>query len=256
MQQRNTGSEVVVAANEARLTIGLDLADSFTQICIVDAAGTVIAEERVRTTTSDFQRRFSGLPRTRVVLEVGTHSPWVSRLLTQLGHEVIVANARRVRLIGHSHRKNDRTDAAQLARLGRMDPSLLAPIHHRGIEAHEALAVVRGRDALIRSRTQLVNHVRGAVKAWGARLPRTTAHAFHHKVSAHIPEPLRPALQPLLEVIGELTTRIGAADREVRRHWCRRNSALTPTTTPCRERGDCDVILGPHRGRASAGSAP
>jgi transposase len=149
------------------------------------------------------------------VLEVGTHSPWVSRLLAQLGHEVIVANARRVRLIGHSHRKDDRTDAAQLARLGRMDPSLLAPIRHRGLEAHEALAVVRGRDALIRSRTQLINHVRGAVKAWGAKLPRTTAPAFHHKAADQIPEPLQPALQPLLEVIGELTARIGAADHEV-----------------------------------------
>lgn len=215
MQQLSTQSEGAPAASQGRLTIGLDLADAFTQVCIVDGAGTVIAEERVRTTTSDLQRRFSGLPPARVVLEVGTHSPWVSRLLAQLGHEVIVANARRVRLIGHSHHKNDRTDAAQLARLGRVDPSLLAPIHHRGIEAHEALAVVRGRDTLVRSRTQLINHVRGAVKAWGARLPRTTAHAFHHKVSAHIPEPLRPALQPLLEVIGELTTRIGAADREV-----------------------------------------
>jgi transposase len=204
MQQRSTADERTATVSDGRLTIGLDLADSFTQVCMVDSEGTVVGEERVRTTTSALQRRFSTLTPARVVLETGTHSPWVSRVLAQLGHEVIVANARQVQLIGRSYRKNDRTDAEQLARLGRLDPSLLAPIHHRGIEAQEALALVRGRDALVRSRTQLINHVRGAVKAWGARLPRTTAPAFHHKVADHIPAPLLPALQPLVEVIGEL----------------------------------------------------
>ena len=55
-------------------------------------------------------------------METGTHSPWVSRLLSELGHETIVAHARSVRLIGESRRKDDRLDAMTLARLVRVDP--------------------------------------------------------------------------------------------------------------------------------------
>src|SRR5258708_11966193 len=161
MQKRSTDGETAATVGGGTLTVGLDVADRFTQLCIVDSEGAVVVEERVRTTTSDLQRRFATLPPTRVVLEAGTHSPWISRLFAQLGHEVIVANARQVQLISHSYRKSDRADAEQLARLGRVDPGLLAPIRHRGLEAQEALALVRSRDALIRSRTQLINHVRG-----------------------------------------------------------------------------------------------
>jgi transposase len=56
------------------------------------------------------------------VLETGAHSPWVSRQLTHLGHEVIVAHARNVRFIGESSRKDDQLDARTLARLARIDP--------------------------------------------------------------------------------------------------------------------------------------
>ena len=142
-------------------------------------------------------------------------SPWLSRLLAQLGHEVIVANARQVALTARSHRKDDRVDAEQLARLGRLDPRLLAPVHHRGEQAHQDLAVVRSRDVLVRARTQLINHVRGAVKAWGGTLPRASASAFHRKAAEHIPAEPRVALLPLLEVIGELSARIAAAAGQV-----------------------------------------
>ena len=101
------------------------------------------------------------------------------------------------------------------ARLGRFDPELLAPIRHRSEQSQHDLAVVRARDALVRSRTLLINHVRGAVKACGAALPSCTAEAFHRKTAEHIPDGLRPALLPLVEAIGELTVRIAAAGREV-----------------------------------------
>ena len=138
-------------------------------------AGDVQREQRVRTTARALRRALGELPAARVVLEAGRHSPWLSRLLSEPGHEVIVANPRRVALIACSHRKDDRSDAEQLARLGRLDPKLLAPIRQRSAQAQQDLAVVRGRDALVRSRTQLINHVRGAVKAWGAALPKVTA---------------------------------------------------------------------------------
>ena len=130
--------------------------------------------------------------------------------MAELGHEVVVANPRQVALIARSQRKTDRLDAEWLARLGRFDPQLLAPIRHRSEQSQHDLAVVRARDALVRTRTLLINHVRGAVKACGAALPSCTAEAFHRKMADHIPGGLRPALLSLVEAIGELTARIAA----------------------------------------------
>src|SRR5438046_4303105 len=107
-----------------------------------------------------------------VCLAVGTHSPWLSRAVVACGHEVLVANARKLRLIYQNDRKSDRVDAASLARLGRLDPTLLAPIRHRGEAVQADLALLRARETLVRARAQLVNHVRGAVKAVGAQIGR------------------------------------------------------------------------------------
>ena len=126
-------------------TIGLDLGDQYTHCCSLDGCGEVEETFRVRTTAAAFSKRFSALAPCRVVLEVGTHSPWVSRLVSSLGHDVIVANPRRVRLISANDSKNDAVDAELLARLGRVDPKLLSPITHRGREAQEDLVVLRCR---------------------------------------------------------------------------------------------------------------
>jgi transposase len=194
------------------ITVGLDLGDRYSQFCLVDADGTVLEEGRLRTTPEALQRYFAGHPPLRVVLEVGTHSPWISRLLAECGHEALVANARKVRLIYGSDRKTDQVDAEALARLGRLDPQLLAPIHHRGAQAQADLATLRARACLVRSRTQLVNHVRGAVKAVGGRLPSSSTPAFPRKVADHIPAELHTTLRPLLETITTLTQEIRAAD--------------------------------------------
>ena len=87
------------------------------------------------TTPKGIEGVFSRIPRSRIALETGTHSPWVSRQLTQLGHEVIVAHARNVRLIGKSSRKDDQLDTRTLARLARIDPGLLGPVRHRSAKA-------------------------------------------------------------------------------------------------------------------------
>lgn len=201
----------------AGMTVGLDVSDTYTSLCIVDEEGNVIEEGRLRTTTPALARRFSVVPRCRIVIEVGTHSPWMSRLLAGLGHEVIVANPRRVRLIAESDRKRDRTDAELLARLGRVDPGLLRPIQHRGSEAQQDLALLRARDALVRTRTNLINHVRGAVKAAGSRLPASSAASFHRKAEAHLPVALRGILFPVVSMVTELTAGIRDYDRHVQR---------------------------------------
>lgn len=181
-------------------TIGLDVGDRHCHLCIVDTAGQVVEESRLSTRAPALQARFGGPEPTRIVLEVGPHSPWISRLLADAGHEVIVANPRKLRLIYENDRKSDRADAEYLARVGRLDPELLAPVIHRGEDVQADLAVIRSRSALVDARTALVNHARAAVKAIGGRLPRCSTATFPEKVEEHVPEALLPAILPVLDV--------------------------------------------------------
>jgi transposase len=197
-----------------KVTAGLDLGDRYSYLCLLDTdGGEVIEEGRVRTTPEALRRRFASEPPMRIAIETGTHSPWVSRLLEECGHKVLVANARKLRLIYANKRKTDEIDAENLARLARLDPKLLYPVKHRGEDAQAHMALIRSRQALIGCRTQLVNHVRGAVKSFGARLPKCPARSFHNKAPQHRPEALRPALEPVLEQIASLTERIRQYDR-------------------------------------------
>jgi transposase len=197
------------------ITIGLDLGDRHSRFCELSPEGIVLVEGRLPTTWAGFARQFEAHPPCRIVCEVGTHSPWVSRVLSAWGHEVLVANARQVRLIYAADRKSDRIDAATLARLGRFDPALLRPIRHRGAEAQAALAQLRARDALVRVRTLLINHVRGAVKATRHRLPASSAVSFARRAGSEIPPELHPALAPLVRTIAAVTDQIGAVDHQL-----------------------------------------
>jgi transposase len=203
--------------DEPQTTAGLDIGDKYSYLCLIDQeSGEVMEEGRLRTTPEAFRRRFaSERPPMRIAIETGTHSPWVSRVLEECGHEVLVANARKVRLIYANRRKTDEIDAENLARLARLDPKLLYPVEHRGEDSQAHMAIIRARQALIGCRTQLVNHVRGAVKSFGARLPKCPARSFHNRASEHIPEALRPALEPILEQIASLTERIRDYDRKL-----------------------------------------
>ena len=201
--------------NDSTTFLGLDLGDKHSHLVLLDLEGELIEETRMPTSKASFRRKFSGLPPAHVAMEVGTHSRWASHLLKELGHEVMVANARKLRMIYDNPRKGDRADAEILARLARLDPNLLSPIYHRSPQAQADLANIRSRDALVRSRTLLINHVRGIVKSSGARLPSCSAHSFSKKVEPSIPEPLRPALLPLLETTGSLTQQIRAYDRQI-----------------------------------------
>jgi transposase len=180
---------------QPKITAGLDIGDKYSYLCLIDTdSGEVIEEGRLRTTPEALRRRFASEPSLRMAIETGTHSPWVSRLLEECGHEVLVANARKLRLIYANKRKTDEIDAENLARLARLDPKLLYPLKPRAEDSQAHLALIRSREALVSCRTQLVNHVRGAVKSFGARLPKCPARSFHNKAPEHIPEALWPAL--------------------------------------------------------------
>ena len=152
---------------QPKMTAGLDLGDKYSCLCLLDAqSGEVIeGEGRLRTTAEALERRFAACEPMRIAIEVGTHSPWICRLLERCGHdEVLVANARKTRLIYANKHKTDKLDAENLARLARLDSQLLYPIERRGEQSQTHLALVRSREALIGgARTQLINHVRGAL---------------------------------------------------------------------------------------------
>lgn len=198
-----------------RVTIGLDIGDRHSYFFAVDEAGEFLEEGRLRTKAEDLRQRFSAYPPGRVAIETGTHSPWVSQLLAECRHQVLVANSRRLALISQNQKKSDRMDAEILAELAYSKPKLLAPIRHRGPEAQAVLSVIRARDALVAARTQLVNHVRGAVKSSGARLPSCSTRCFHEKVKDSIPSQLHPALAALLETIKAISEQIGRYDDHV-----------------------------------------
>ena len=194
--------------SQPTLTIGLDLGDRNSWYCVLDEAGQIQVEQRVRTTAKALCEVFGAKPRTRIALETGTHSPWISRLLSELGHEVIVANARKVRLIGESRKKDDRLDAQTLARLARIDPELLCPVKHRSAQAQADLTVIRARAGLVRARTSLVNTARSLAKSYGERLRGCNVRNMNPEKAEGLSPELRCALEPLLSAIEELSERI------------------------------------------------
>ena len=198
-----------------QLTIGLDLGDRWSWYCVLNEAGDIVLERRLTTTPEAMKQVFGRMPRSRVALETGAHSPWVSRLLTALGHEVIVAHARNVRLIGESRRKDDRIDARTLARLARVDPQLLSPVQHRSAQAQIHLMVIRARAELVKARTALVNSARGLVKSYGERLDKCGTQQVGQDLAKNLSAELREALEPLLREVESLNTQIKEYDRRI-----------------------------------------
>lgn len=201
-----------------QLTAGLDLGDKYSYLYLLDNdSGELVEEGRLRTIPDDLRRRFGSAEQMLIAIEVGTHSNWVSRLLQECGHEVLIANPRKTRLIYGDKQKTDKLDAQKLTRLARADPELLYPIEHRGEDSQTHLALIHSRDALIRSRTLLINHVRGTVKSVGARLPKCSAQSFHKKVADQLPDELAEALEDVVATIGSLTERIRDYDKRIDR---------------------------------------
>jgi transposase len=199
---------------EGQLTTGVDLGDRSSTYCVLNEGGKIVLEHKLATTPEAMKQVFSSMPRCRMAMETGTHSPWVSRLLTALGHEVIVGHAQKVRLITKSRRKDDRLDARTLARLARIDPELLSPVQHRSAQAQLHLAEIRARAGLVSARTALVNAARGLVKSYGERVQKCDTRQFRRKTSG-LSTGLRTALEPLLCQIESLNESIQEYDRRI-----------------------------------------
>lgn len=208
-------SKQFVAGALYQAVVGLDIGDRQTRYCVLDMRGDVAVEGAVATKESCLRVEFEGKARMRIALEAGTHSAWISRLLAGLGHEVIVANPRNLRMISASDSKNDPADARLLARLAHVGPDLLSPIQHRSEKTQNDLALVRAREVAVQSRTKIINAVRGMVKSSGNRLPSSATLSFARKAKEACPELLKPALMPLLRVLEELSREIELYDQMV-----------------------------------------
>jgi transposase len=208
---RTSGKNIL----EGRLTIGLDLGDRSSAYCVLNEAGEIVLEHKLATTPEAMEQVFGSMPRCRIAMETGTHSPWVSRVLTALGYEVIVGHAQKVRLITKSRRKDDRLDARTLARLARIDPELLSPVKHRSAQAQLHLTEIRARAGLVSARTALVNAARGLVKSYGERLRKCGTQQFGRETTSALNAGLRQALEPLVQEIESLNERIQEYDRRI-----------------------------------------
>jgi len=213
--RQNPKSAVKAKRAKRSVTIGMDLGDKTSRYCLLSDEGEILREGQVATTKAGMTGTFGRIGRARIAIEVGTHSPWVSRLLRSFGHELIVANPRQVKLITESSRKDDRLDAQTLARLARIDPQLLRPIQHRSEKAQMALMVIRVRAALISARTSLVNTARGLAKALGERLPQCDADQMGVLQTESLPPNVQRVLEPLLKEVESLTEKIKDSDREI-----------------------------------------
>jgi transposase len=197
------------------ITIGVDLGDRHQLVVVLDGNGAELECVKIANTQIGVRRYFQSYSGAKVALEAGTHSPWVSRVLEEMGLQVYVGNPRKLRLIWDSIDKSDERDARMLALVCRVEPKLLWPVRHRNVQAGRDWEVIKARDVLVQSRTRMINHVRAVVKASGERLPGCSSGSFAKKAAAFLPEPLSEPLAPVIRTIEELTQRIGLLERQI-----------------------------------------
>ena len=199
--------------------IGVDLGDTKHAVCVTDKDGVILEEFSLINCRDKLKSLAERFPKATVAMEVGTHSPWISRLLTAEGMKVIVANARKLRAIYQNERKCDKLDARMLAKLVRVDPELLSPIEHGSEQAQKDIMVIKLRDTLVRQRTHIIGSIRGIIKSVGLRVGACGTCSFHVKAREFCqqhPE-LESALAPSLDALESLTKQIKTYERRIER---------------------------------------
>lgn len=197
------------------ITIGMDLGDKYHIAVVFDAKGNELEVGKVINTKAGIRKYFTRYKGSTVAIEAGTHSPWISRLLDQMGCSVLVGNPRKLRFIWDSQDKSDERDARMLGMVCRIEPRLLCPLHHRGRQAQADLVILKSRDMLVKSRNKLINHARGVVKANGERLPCCSTDSFAKRCADQVPADLWPALEPIFNIIAQLREQIHELDAKI-----------------------------------------
>ena len=198
-----------------KITIGLDLGDRRHRFCALDKEGQVIEEGTLGNTREclgELSRRYAGA---LIVMEAGCHSPWISRYLEGMGCEVVVSNPRKIRAIYQHKRKSDRRDALMLARIARMDHTLLYPVRHGSEQAQQDLLRIKLRDSLVRARVGVINSLRFTLKSLGYTIANPSTERFHKVIEGQLPESLSTVIAPSVRVLEELSLRFKLLDREI-----------------------------------------
>jgi transposase len=197
------------------LFIGLDIGDRFSRYAVCDAEGAILKEDRVPSTRTGLERTFMRFKGAQLLMEVGTHSPWIHRALLEIGLDARVCEARSAAEANRFGRKTDVRDARLLAELLRTNSHLVKLVEHRTPEEQRLWAVVQARSALVKARTMLVNQVRGMSKSWGARLVGCSASAFNQRTWFQVPAELRHALSGIYEQILSISAEIAEYDKKI-----------------------------------------
>ncbi len=195
--------------------IGVDLGDKQNVAVVFEADGTEHKAVKINCEKVAMHKFFSKHAGAVVVMEAGTHSGWISRLLEGMGHDVWVGNPRRLRAIWDATDKSDERDARVLGMMYRLEPRLLHRIFHRGEQAQCDLAMIKSRQILVESRTKLVNHVRCVVKGMGGRIGSCSAPSFPKRARLEMPPCLAEALSPVVDQIDQLTEAIKGLDKQI-----------------------------------------
>lgn len=244
------------------ITIGLDLGNTFNKAVGLDAGGRVLFQEDLRNDPEAMEAFFNAHPGATVGMETGTHCRWIAALAAACGCEPVVGNARQLRLVFKSSRKNDWKDALKIAQICRADKSLFHPVTLRDDEHHRLYQLVRQRALLVGQRTQLVNAVRGFCKAGGVRLPKCDARSFASRAASLLPEGTRRDLKPLLDALAGLAAQIAAADAILEeyldKHFPRESALLqtVPCVGPVTGAAFIALVPDPHRFRSAREAGP
>lgn len=197
------------------ITIGIDLGDKNNTVCVLDSQGKIHHKEEIDNNQKSLLTFIKDYKKATIAIEAGTHSPWISRLLIGMGHNVLVGNPRKLRSIWQSEKKHDMRDAEMLARIARFDPDLLYPVQHKSKEAQADMSLLHSREALIKQRSSLINHVRGTVKSFGARIVNCNTESFHNQALSQVPEELKSTVGQVLEIIESLSQQIKVFDKKI-----------------------------------------
>lgn len=211
-------TKIKTQEQQFRTIIGVDLGDTKHAICITDKHGNITKEYSIPNSRAQIQKLAVCYPNSLIALEVGTHSPWISRLLKELGLTVIVANARKLRAIYTNTRKSDLLDARMLAKLARVDPELLHPIHHSSEDTQLDFIPIKMRETLVRQRVNIINAIRGALKALGIRIPNATTRGFAKQAQIYLEKnhsEMLPNITPMLDVLIQLKDQISSYDKTI-----------------------------------------
>ena len=201
-----------------RAIIGVDLGDTKHAICVTDKHAKVLKEYKISNTREQICKLAEEYPKALVAMEVGTHSPWISRLLKAYGLTVIVANARKLRAIYQNDRKSDLLDARMLAKLVRVDRELLYPVEHSSEDAQLDFLPIKMRGTLVTQRVNIINSIRGSLKALGIRIPSATSRGISKQARLFLEKnhlDVLPSISPLLDILDQLKIQIAYYDKAI-----------------------------------------